>query len=138
MKWQEHLQKFKLKSVSGKKQQCIQTPEASKKTQQSSKLTQQHLIFPKRPKIRVHMAVLSKSTYISHYLGKTRVYMRLWKQNLHTRRKIETNKLNRQAEKKFTLTGHYWTIMPPYPTQKQRNQINSSTMNAEKSPKKNN
>ena len=37
--------KFNLKSVFGQKQMCIQTLEASKETQQSSKFTQQQSVF---------------------------------------------------------------------------------------------
>ena len=71
------LNKFKLKSTSGPKQRCIQTPEASKKTQQSSKLTQQHLIFPKKEKIREYATVCRKPAYIRGYPSKNRMYMRL-------------------------------------------------------------
>ena len=129
------LKKFKLKSVSGQKQGCIQTPEASKKTQQLSKLTQQHLIFPRKEKIRAYVSVFSKSTYISSYSRKTHVYTRLWGKNPRTWRKRDKKKENRQAETKFTPIRHYWENMPPDPTQKQRNQSNSSTLNAEKIPK---
>ena len=55
----------------------IQTPEASKKTQQSPKLTQQHLIFPKKKKIRAYATVLSKPMYIRNYSRKTSMYTRL-------------------------------------------------------------
>ena len=50
--------------------------------------------------------------------------------------KQKNNKVNRQDETKFTPTRHYWENMPPEPTQKQRNWRNSSTLNAEKFPKK--
>ena len=63
--------KIKLKEFSGQKQVCIQTPEASKKTQQPSKLTQQHLILPIKQKIKAYATVLSKPVY---YFRKTRVY----------------------------------------------------------------
>ena len=93
MKWQEHSQKFKLKSVSGQKQGCIQILEASKKTQQSSKLTQQHLIFPKKAKIRAYVTVCKKSAYIRGYSRETRMYTWLWRKNPCTGRKIDKNKV---------------------------------------------
>ena len=65
--------KIKLKEVSGQKQGCIQTPEASKKTQQSSKLTQQHLLFPKKKKIKAYVTTPSKLAYIHDYSRKTRM-----------------------------------------------------------------
>ena len=46
-------------------------------------------------------------------------------------------KVNGQAETKFTPIRHYQANMPPYPTQKQRNQSNSRTLNAIKTPKRN-
>ena len=46
-------------------------------------------------------------------------------------------KVNRQAETKFNPIRHYQTNMPPYPTQKHRNQSNSRTLNADKTPKGN-
>ena len=45
--------------------------------------------------------------------------------------------VNRQAETKFTPIRHYQENMPPDPTQKQRNQSNSRTLNADKTPKGN-
>ena len=45
-------------------------------------------------------------------------------------------KVNRQAETKFTPIRHYQENMPPYPTQKQRNQSNSRTLNADKNPQR--
>ena len=45
------------------------------------------------------------------------------------------NKVNRQAETKYTPIKHYQENMPPYLTQKQRNQSNSRTLNADKTPK---
>ena len=39
---------------------------------------------------------------------------------------------NRYAETKFTPIRHYQENMPPYPTQKQRNQSNSRTLNTKK------
>ena len=65
----------------------IQIPKASKKTQQSPKLTQQHLIFPKKQKIRAYVTVLSKPAYIHDYSRKTHLYKWLWKKNLCTWRK---------------------------------------------------
>ena len=86
--------------------------------------------------MRVYATVCSKSTYIRSYCRKTHVYTRLWKQNPRTGRKRDKKKENRQAETKFTPVRHYWANMPPDPTQKQRNQSNLSTFNAEKPPKK--
>ena len=51
--------------------------------------------------------------------------------------KRDKRKENIQAKTKFTPIRHYWENMPPNPTQKQRNQSNSSTLNAEKIPKEN-
>ena len=116
--------KIKLKEVSGQKQGCIKTSEASNKTQQPSKLTQQHLIFPQKEKSMAYATVYSKSTYIHDYFRKTHVYTRLWRQNPHTRRKRDKKKASRQAETKFTPIRHYQVNMPPVPTQKLRNQRN--------------
>ena len=66
--------KSKLKSVSCKKQRCIQNPKASKKTQQLSKLTQQHLIFPNKEKLRAYVTVCRKPAYVRGYLSQNRVY----------------------------------------------------------------
>ena len=55
--------KIKLKEVYGQKQGFIQTPEASKKTQQPSKLTQQHLILPIKQKIKAYATVKAKPAY---------------------------------------------------------------------------
>ena len=64
-------------------------------------------LFKENP--RVYMTVKAKPTY---------------------RKKKEENKANTQAETKFTPSRLYWENMPPDPTQKQRNQSNSSTLNA--------
>ena len=77
MKCQEHFQKSNKKESLVRNRGEIQTPEASKKTQQSPKLTQQHLIFPRKKKIRAYATVLSKRTYIHDFSRKTHVYMRL-------------------------------------------------------------
>ena len=69
--------KIKIKEVSGQKHGCRETLEASKKTQQSSKITQKHLIFPKNKKIRAYVIVLSKPAYIHDYSRKTCVYTQL-------------------------------------------------------------
>ena len=70
-------QKLTQKESLVRKRGEIQTPEATKKTQQSPKLTQQHLIFPKRKKIRAYATVLSKPMYIHDFSRRTRVYTRL-------------------------------------------------------------
>ena len=44
-------------------------------------------------------------------------------------------KANRKSETKFTPIRHYQENIPPYLTQKQRNQSNSRTLNADKTPK---
>ena len=67
MQWQEHSQKIQTKKRLWLETKCIQTPEASKKTQQLSKLTQQHLIFPQKAKLRAYATV-----------QKTRVYTRIF------------------------------------------------------------
>ena len=46
-------------------------------------------------------------------------------------------KVNKQAKTKFTPIKHYQENMPPNPTKKQRNQSNSRTLNADKTPKGN-
>ena len=79
--------KNKLKAVSGQKQRCIQTPDASKKTQQLSKLTQQHLIFPKKEKLKAYVTVCRKPAYIRGYPSKNRVYTWLWSKNSRIGRK---------------------------------------------------
>ena len=89
MKWQEHSQRIQTKILSSRKQRCIQTPKASKKTQQLSKLTQQHLIFPQKAKLRAYMTMCRKPKYIRGYPSKNHVYMRLWRQNSCTGRKID-------------------------------------------------
>ena len=43
-------------------------------------------------------------------------------------------KVNKQAETKFIPIRHYKENMPLDPTQKQRNQSNSRTLNADKTP----
>ena len=45
-------------------------------------------------------------------------------------------KENRQAETNFTPIRHYQANMPPDSTQKQRNQRNSRTLNANKNPQR--
>ena len=45
-------------------------------------------------------------------------------------------KVNRQVETKFIPIRHYQENMPPDPTQKQRNQSNSRTLNADKNPQR--
>ena len=44
-------------------------------------------------------------------------------------------KVNKQAKTKFTPVRHYQVNMAPDPTQKQRNQSNSRTLNADKNPR---
>ena len=45
-------------------------------------------------------------------------------------------KVNRQSKMKFTSIRHQQENMPSDPTQKQRNQSNSSTLNADKKPQR--
>ena len=104
-------------------------------TQESSELTQQHLILQLRLKIKAYTTVLSKSAYICDYSRKIRMYMRLWKQNPRTGRKRHKNRANRQAKTKFTSSRPYWENMPPDPTQKQRNQEKFKYIEYQKPPK---
>ena len=66
------------------------------------------------------MIVCRKPTYIRRYPSKNHVYI-----------------VSRQAEIKFTPIKHYQEKIPLDPTHKQRNQINSRTLNADKTPKGN-
>ena len=96
--------KNKLKSISGQKQRCIQTPEASNKTQQSSKLTQQHLVFLKKEKLRVYATVCRKPVDIPVKTMCT--HDREDKTCVQEEKEIK-NKVNRQAKTKFTPIRHY-------------------------------
>ena len=84
-----------------------QTPEASKKTQKSSKLTQQHLISPKRQNSghtlmcaenpRIYVDVPRKTVCTRDCEDKTRIQ----------EEKEIKKKVNRQVETKFTPIRHY-------------------------------
>ena len=57
------------------------------------------------------------------------------KTSIHEEKEIK-KKVNRQAETKFTPIRHYQKNMTTDPTQKQRNQSNSRTLNADKNPQR--
>ena len=82
-------------------------------------------LFAKNPCI--YVAIPGKPTCTHDCEGKTRVQ----------EEKEIKKKVNRQAETKFTPIKHYQENMPPDLTQKQRNQSNSRTLNADKTPKGN-
>ena len=56
---------------------CIQTPTAPKKTQQSSKLTQQHSILQKKLEIKAYATVCSKPAYVREHSRENYVYTQL-------------------------------------------------------------
>ena len=84
--------KFTLKSISGQKQRCIQTLEASKethpatlniplkgKTQGIHDCVQKTRVYTRisQSKPCVHVTVRQKLTYVSGYISQSRVYTRL-------------------------------------------------------------
>ena len=64
----------------------IQTPEASKKTQQSSKITQQHLILPIKKKIKAYAIVLSNTRLFQE---NSRVHATMKEKSMYRKKKRE-------------------------------------------------
>ena len=72
--------------------------------------------------LRIYAAIIGKLACTHDCEDKTRVQ----------EEKEIKKKVNRQAKTKFTPVSHYWENMPLDLPQKQRNQSNSRTLNAEK------
>ena len=77
--------------------------------------------------MRIYVAIPRKPACTRDYKGKTHVQ----------EEKEIKKKENRQAKTKFTPIRNHKENMTPDPTQKQRNQSNSRTLNADKTPKGN-